>query len=441
MRYYEMIIVKEDVEYNAKQKYKSISILLFLIGLFSQTQISIGGKLGISELVMVICSPYIFSKNIPTLHRDGVLNFFLLIMLWLAGAIFVDVYTQNDLPFTMRGIAVPITVFANSICIYALLRKNFDNLKWLLLGIAFSGVISIFIFQRGSAGNVAAEYGWKAGMERVVGYKLFWVFQLMTWLTLPVSGWYEKVPKWYSFCALFFLSLFNLASGGRSAFLIASISWLLIIFAGKTRQSLEFIKQHTVIILVFICLMCVIAKLTYKYAVTNGYMGIEEKAKYDRNTKRGSSAFALLFDSRSEFFIGLFAALDKPIIGHGSVAMDKKGYIPIFIDKYGSVEAYKRIIEKNSEFGDSQIPAHSHRIAYGLWHGIWGLIFCIYLIILAGKTIFFRIHVYPPWFGYFAVTIPAFFWDVLFSPFGARVQETTLFVCLLLIDKVYNEKI
>ena len=75
-----------------------------------------------------------------------------------------------------------------------------------------------------------------------------------------------------------------------------------------------------------------------------------------------------------------------------------------------------------------------------MWHGIWGLIFWLVVIVLAIKTLFTRMHVYPPWFGYFAIAIPIFFWDVLFSPFGSRVQEATLFVAFLLVSKLHNNQ-
>ena len=153
---------------NSRESRKAAK-LLFLIGMFSQTQISLGGKLGISEFFMVVCAPFLFIKNISFLRRDGSLTYFYLILMWLIGAIFVDFYTNNYFQFMMRGIAVPITMFANSICIYVLLRKNLDNLKWFLLGVAISSVISIFVFQRGGSGEIAEQQGLEAGMNAVVG--------------------------------------------------------------------------------------------------------------------------------------------------------------------------------------------------------------------------------------------------------------------------------
>lgn len=428
------------IDVSGTKESRSAAKLLFWIGVFSQTQISIGGKLGISEFFMVACAPFLFAKNIQLLRRDGSLTYFFLILMWLASAIFVDLYTHNYFQFMMRGIAVPVTMFANSICIYVLLRKNLDNLKWFLLGVAISGVISIFVFQRGGSGEVAAQQGLEAGMHAVMGYKLFWVFQLMTWLTLPISGWYLKTPKAYSIAALLFLAAFNLLSGGRSAFLVVAVSWMLIFFAGRTRRSLQFIRRHMITLLVFLCVLGFGTKSIYKYAATHGYMGEAEEQKYEQSTSQGSGVINMLMSGRSAFFIGFFAALDNPIMGHGSVAIDNHGYVLDFANKYGDILEYKQIMRSRELFGARIIPAHSHIINYWMWHGIFALIFWLYVFLLTCKTLFSGMHIYLPWFGYLAVTIPAFLWDILFSPLGLRVNTAALFVVMLLVAKLKREQ-
>ena len=419
---------------------RNAALWLFLIGVFSQTQVSLVGKIGISEFAMACLAPFVFISNIPIFKRDGLVCFFWLLFLWLAGAVFVDVYTRNYFPFMLKGIAVPITLFANFVCIYVLLRHDLNNLKWLLLGIAISSVVSIFFFQRGIAGELASAYGMEAGVEKIVGYKLFWVSLLTTWLTLPITGWYQKVPKVYSIFALLFLAAFNLASGGRSAFLVAAMSVLLVTFAGKTRESLQFIKRHMGTMLVLLCVFGGAMKVVYEYAATHGFMGVEEKIKYEKSSEEGSSALHLLLDSRGGTFIGLFAALDKPILGHGSVAIDDYGYALDFFLKYGSLETYKNVEEKRLEFGAHTIPAHSHIINFWMWHGIFGLVFWLYVIALALKTLFSGMHIYPPWFGYLAVTIPAFLWDVLFSPLGLRVNTATLFAVMFYVANIKRDE-
>lgn len=413
---------------------------LFLIGLFSQTQINVGGKLGISEFLMILIAPYVFLRNLNVYRRDGVGYFLVMILLWLAGAVFVDMYMKTYFPFMMRGIAVPITVFSCVVCVYPLLRENPLALKWLLLGSAISGVVSIFVFQRGLAGDVAAEQGLSAGIEQVVSYKLFLVNLLTTWLTLPIVGWYLSVPKWYSVSAMMFLTVFNLAAGGRSAFLVALCSMMIIMFAGKTVKSVVFLRRHVLTILMSLALLGVGAKYLYKHAAVSGLLGSEETRKYELQTKTGSDILHLLMGGRSEFFIGLLAAFDRPLLGNGSLALDEKGYQIEFLKKYGDLEDYQRALKMQRFDGMFFIPFHSHIVTYWMWHGIFALVFWATTIVLAIKTFLYRMHVCLPWCGYFAVTLPMYFWDVLFSPFGSRVKYSVLWVALLLVSKMAQDQ-
>ena len=427
-----MNIVQSDSRNN------SLGWLLFLIGLFSTTQVNLGGRLGISELVMLAFAPFVFLKNFTLFRRDQTLYFFVLIVLWLFGAIYVDMTIHNYYRYMLRGIAVPMVVFSNSVCIYVLLRKNYDNFKWFLLGSAISGVISIFVFQQGAAGELAEEYGLEAGVERMVGYKLFWVNQLTTWLVLPITGWYLKTPKIYSILALSFLSVFDLATGGRSAFLASSISLLLIIMLGKSQESIRSLKKHMLTMIVVLLVCAYGGKVVYKWAATSGLMGEYEENKFEKQAAH-DSALAMLLASRSEFFTGMMAVLDKPIVGHGSVAADNHGYVLDFISRYGVTEELVDLMKRREKYGVRQIPAHSHIVNYWMWHGIFACIFWLAVLVLAIKTLFRRMHVYMPWAGYFATSVPIFIWDIFFSPFGMRVQRSALFVTFLLVSRLVHE--
>ena len=80
------------------------------------------------------------------------------------------------------------------------------------------------------------------------------------------------------------------------------------------------------------------------------------------------------------------------------------------------------------------IPAHSHIVGFWLWYGIAGLILWIYVLYIIGE--FFRkyIDVLPQWYGIFATMIPAFLWEILFSPLSQRIQ-TAAFLCAILFAR------
>ena len=342
----------------------------------------------------------------------------------------------------IRGFSVPITIFSASVCIYYNLRKNVDGFKWLLFGIACSSVLSIFVFQRGHAGDLAAEGDTSAAVEAVVGYKLFWANTLMTWLTLPLFVAYLKVPRFYAILVMAGLSVFNLHTGGRSMFLVSMFSLVLLIICGKKVESMRNVRKAFPFILAAMLALGLTAKYTYQYAVKEGWMGEAEIVKYETQSQKGTGILALLMSGRADFFIGFMAALDKPLIGHGSQALDFNGYAGEFLSKYGTdqeiQEYYRKQIKANGAV--RTIQAHSHVICYWMWHGVIALLFWLYVLYLSVITFKNRMDYIPEWFGYFAITLPSFFWDYFFSPFGLRVNECAFYCALLYLLKTENNR-
>lgn len=425
----------------SRESLKRASVFLFLIGLFSQTQINLGAKIGISELFCCLVAPFLFMTRYAIFKRDKVTLYFWLLIFWILGALLSDYINGSFLAQVIRGFSVPVTIFSLSVCIYYNLRRNPSGLKWLLFGIACSSVLSVFIFQRGAAGDLAADGDAAAAVEAVVGYKLFWANMLMTWLTLPLFVAYLRLPRFYAIFIMVGLSLFNLFTGGRSMFLTSAFSLVLLVICGKKVESMRRVKKVFPIIFVVLLCLGVTAKFAYEYAVKEGLMGEGEIAKYERQTQKGSDILSMLMSGRAEFFIGLIAALDKPLIGQGSQAFDYSGYIGDFLNKYGTEEEIQRYTRQmiNANGLARTIPAHSHVICYWMWHGVTALIFWIYILYLSIMTFKNRLHYMPEWFGYLAITLPAFFWDYLFSPFGLRVNECALYCVLLYLTKLEKD--
>ena len=136
---------------------KRPAALLFLIGVFSFTQISIGGKIGISEFPMVILAPFLFVTRLDFFRRNNLMPLCVLLLLWLCGAIYSDYYNNMPFAFSIRGMAVPIVLFSAVVCLSILLHDHLQDFKWLLLGVAISSVLSVFVFQRGRAGDLASN--------------------------------------------------------------------------------------------------------------------------------------------------------------------------------------------------------------------------------------------------------------------------------------------
>lgn len=417
------------------------AVLLFLIGCFAVTQVKIVGHLGISEFAMVAVAPFLFVSRYRLYRQAGFTTILWLSMIWLANAILSDYCNHIPGPLMARGIAVPIVVFSTIVCLVPLLRRNPSNLKWLLLGLAISSFISIFIFQRGQAGELAAEQGsLSVGSEHVTSYKLFWVFQLANWLSLPITGWYLSVPSFYVFPALIFMSIFNLLSGGRSMFLVTFFSLILVFIGRKNENGMKWIKKNWFIFLALMALMALAAKKTYEIAVVNGYMGAAEVGKYEEQTKAGNGILKMLMGGRGEFFTGIYLALGHPLLGHGSHAIDFEGRKLDFYSLIGDDDAYNRAMFYRQMGRYGEVSAHSHIVTYWDWHGIGALIFWLYVAWLLLKTLITKLHTYPPWYGFMAVSLPATLWDICFSPLGLRTMFCTVIVACLMLRKMSERR-
>ena len=417
---------------------------LFLIGLFSMTQVRLGAKLGISEFFCCLVGPFLFFADLPKFRRDGVMVFFNLLILWIVGACISDFVNHTAFWQLMRGIAVPVVVFCNSVCIYHHLRRDPHNLKWLIFGIALSSVLSIFVFQGGSAGDMAAEGDFSGAIDAVVGYKLFWFGVVDTWLSLPIEGWYFNTPMVYQYIAMSIIAIAAVATGGRSAFAVKMVCLFFIVIGARSIQSIRRIHRMFPVIFLGVLCLAVAVKGAYSYAAKHGYLNAEETEKYYDQSSKGTGFLSLLMSGRSEFFVGLIAALDKPLLGHGSCALDERGYRDEFLSKYGTTAEINKALEDRqfrAQMGIrvGVIPAHSHVITYWMWHGIPGLLFWLYVLKLVIDTMWKRLAIIPEWFGYFAVVVPAWLWDYFFSPFGQRVTESMMFCAMLVLLKLEKQ--
>ena len=193
------------------------AMLLFLIGMFTMTRVNVGGKLGISELFMLISAPFIFFKNYEAFRREKITSFLFLAFLWLCGAVFSDWYNGTYPILSFKGIANPVMVLTNVIVLYALLRKNPENLRWLLLGLAISSIISIFAFQNISDEELREIGADTNALTHVTGYKLFWGNMVRAWVGLVISGWYLQTSKGMSLLGVVAIMIAYVLCGGRSA--------------------------------------------------------------------------------------------------------------------------------------------------------------------------------------------------------------------------------
>lgn len=429
---------------------KASNIILFLIGLFSMTQVRIVGAIGVSEIPIYISAPFIFLLDFRSLRRHGFLPLLSLILLTCLGCVISSSYNHTYYIEAIKGLATPYSMFAVTVFLHHFLKGNLEGMKWLLTGSAFTLILNIFVLPMDAEIQAFAQgaEGFAAGKIIAESSTIFWISRIQPLITLPISAWYTKTPIWYSVGSLMGFVAFAMlsSSSGRAMSIWCFLAATLILICRKRRDSMVAMKHHFILLVICAGVMVCLFTAVYKYGAKNNWFGDLAYEKYSKQTRSGSGVLRLLMSGRAETFIGFFACLDKPIVGHGPWARDTGEYVEDFLRDYGDYEDYQNLVQARIYWGRrgyslvGVIPAHSHIIAFWLWYGIFGLLLWLYVLWLIYKYFTQYVDVVPQWLGYFAVTISASLWSIFFSPYSQRILFPLLFCALIYVRNIASGK-
>lgn len=430
---------------------KYSSLLLFLVGLGSVTQFHFVGSIGLSELPMFLLAPIVFLIDFRQLKEDGFLPFVCLSILTCFGCMISSMINKTPSIIFIKGLANPYSIFAATVILHRLLRSDFNGFKYFLIGSFLSGIISIFIFQQETFTVHHGELNsGDAATEMVMSYPLFWSGKIKQLLSLPSCTHYLSLPLSYSvFACLISAFVFLLYSGssGRAAALATFASAVLLLVFRKSRRQMLLMGRHVIMLGLAVVLSLMVFKFGYSFAASSGFLGYDVQQKYLSQTRMGSGALQMLMAGRMEFFCGVMACLDHPIVGFGPKGEDTEGYVERYLQKYGAPEDYTSYVNYMYRVAREQgyvyktIPAHSYIGMFWIYYGIFGLIIWIYVLCLFYLYLRKYASSIPQWFGYIAWSMPALVWDIFFSPYGGRVSGPSVVVCILFAKAVFNRRI
>ena len=394
------------------------------------TQVNIIGYIGLSELIMLIFAPFVFFRNQSLLKQHGFTLVLTFAILWIISAVITDCYRQTAFSDAIKGVATPYAIFSGIVCSHALLWDNINRFKWAVGGFVVSLVLSTYVLPYGA--NVG--YGERMGLDGLEGardYKLFAVTMLTAFLTFPVKAFYNKIPTFISIILLSIVAIFSLFEGGRSAFLVATLSVVVVCVAGKKVVMMKAITRYFWIICCVLLTTTFLVGRVYKYTARNGLLGEGEQKKYEEH----SAARVGLLSGRLTLLSSALAIIDSPLIGHGSWPKDKNAYNLKAVELGGSDRDILILKSAYAEGRIGWISTHAYIGTAWVWNGLAGGVFWIYVFFY----VFFRtfknfMATVPEAFGYFAILLPSEFWNVWFSPLGQRVERACLItMCLLAI--------
>lgn len=418
---------------------------MFLLGLGSQTKVYFFGCIAFSELAVLVIGPFIMMKN-WSLFKIYKFTSFLLWGFFIILSLFVSSWINSTpKPFFIKTLAMNVVVIFYYVVFCNCLRQQLDALGWFFAGFAISSVITTFVFNPTA---VVDDSGFASlgslEAEEIVRGPLYWIQRLKSFGQLPIIMAYLKTPLIYSLVTPVLFAVFAMFStiSGRSASISVLLGGALILAGRKSRKTMGKIGKHLGLVIFGGVLVVLLYANIYFYAASTGKLGADAQGKYEAQTDGGRGGILhMIMSGRKEFFIGLSAAIDRPIVGFGPTAPDKAGYMHKFLLKYGTLEevaGYHVFMEVRRKIGYVlPIVSHSHIIGAWINYGIVGLFFYVWLLWQIYKHLKYYSSAIPQWYGYFALTIPTFLWHIFFSPFGDR-SIFALFVSCLMIAKAVS---
>lgn len=432
----------------AKTDNKVSSLLLFLLGLGSETKLFFIGAIALSELVIFFIAPFLLLKNWGIMKREGFLPFIYMLALAIGGMFISSYWNHSPFPYVFKMFAIFYGMLSFYVVFYSLLHDNFSGIGWFFLGLFISGIITIWVLNPSAeVSSSGFTYIADADAEEIIKGPLFWIGKVRGLGQLPIMAAYLKTPLLYSILTPILFVAFAMLTTvtGRAQSMCVLVAGVMMLLGQKSKKRMQSISRHFWVFMTVGVLVLFSYKFVYSHAAASGYLGDEARIKYEHQTNRGKGAISMLVAGRTEFFIALSAIVDHPIIGFGPRAEDTHGYAENFLLKYGTdqdILGYYYYLRQSMAHGVVRgIPTHSQIMAAWLWCGLPGLVFYLWILYVIYQHLRYFVSAVPQWFGYFALTIPTVVWSIFFNPFSDRRSLPLLIVLMFFARAVRNQKV
>lgn len=390
----------------------ALDLWAFVVPAVSFIEITIIGRLIISEVLMVAMLPWLWGAR----DRLPLPRWFVVLWAgWFLSQVVTDIVVGSVFADYSRGWATIFFTLTNFAAILALVSTPW-RARLFALGLAAGGLLGYLVVPQNNI--FAATDPWKWAFAGPVGFILAAV----------LSGTNSERRPWLAVGAFAAFGALNLRLGFRSLGGVAILTaGYLLLQALVGRRSP--VRRPTLARAVFGLLFCLAAALAilrmYDAAAAGGLLGPDAHAKYLAQSGR----LGILIGGRSEVLASTQAIMDSPFLGHGSWAKDST-YIAILDQRLSSLgyqHSYGVVVP-------DVIPTHSYLLGSWVQGGLMGGLFWFAALVLAVGllTTLYAVRLFLSPLLVFSTTL--FVWNVLFSPYNnmSRLQGPYgIAVCLL----------
>ncbi|HEX7431180.1 MAG TPA: hypothetical protein VF293_03215 [Candidatus Limnocylindrales bacterium] len=390
----------------------------FVVPAISFIEITIVGRLIVSEILMLAMLPWLWSvRDRPPLPR-----WFVVVWAgWLLGQIVTDIVVGSAFGDFARGWAAILFTITDFAAIL-ILASTPGRARLFALGLAVGGLLG-YLFVPNA---YAASDPWKWAFAGPLGLAL----------AAALSGPVGARRSWLPIAAFALFGALNLFFGFRS---LGGVSLLtagylaLGAVSGRRPVASEHSMLRAAAGIALLSLSVILVLQLYDVAASGGLLGPDAQAKYDTQ----SGTFGVLLGGRSQVLASSQAIIDSPILGHGSWAKDFK-YVDLLSERLSSL-GYE-VGAGPSDVG--LIPAHSYLMQSWVWAGVLGGIFWLAILGIAVRLLAslysFRVEL-APLLVYLTLLM---LWNIAFSPYGfdgRLLASYGIALCLLGLRLVRGE--
>lgn len=391
-------------------------LLIFLFELGFGIKFNIVGEISISELFLLIYTPFIVSK-IRWSKAKGLKKVTIAYILLLTIQIISEVLVGNGLSNSLKGLAITVVSYLHFIFLFYHLTKDKRIILVIILSQIAMNLLFGTSFEEQSAEDILAG--------EAATYLKFYIAPLTILIFLAISVIYKNrsFPILFSLLGIVFILLGARSSGGMA------------LFAGMVAYLMEYKRliPNKKALLVASVLLLLAGYGFYVYYVNRVLAGEITSGNNQQLLvcKNPYNPLELLMAGRSEVWVGWQAFMDRFWFGHGAWAYDTTGhYQRLMYTLSDNILA----LTKDKVSYHFLIPSHSVVVGCGMMNGIFAFLSMIYIIFYFLKrgfiTLGFCERKYLLVLAYYEYNL---FWNALFSPQSHFRQTLPIAFAIILI--------
>lgn len=400
----------------------------FLLGLGGMTFVRLIGYMAFTEVYFLITAPWRFGKHLRLITHGVGGTFTALWIGWVLVALASDLW--NNVPFELmaRGVSRAFFTGLAILSVFLVCACSSKRFDYMLLGIPFSMVVSLFVFKPGQQD----VYDW--GLEDSLQFQTSLNYILTAAIIAATAFLYRSRP-WLVMTAMFTAGPLYIVLGSRSTgaiFIAAGVTTLILRVLGEANRVGNRRVAWWRIVLLGVCslgLTIGVAR-TYDYLAAREMLDEKQVRKYQRESQAEGGVF---FGSRGVYVLtGLLAWWDRPLLGHGSWPEDTNGYYRRAADMLKVPASDYRYAPVKGVAVRNMLPIHSVLVSSLAEHGPLAFLFFIYIAYLNVSALRIVPSFLPQYTATFAIFLWMNAWNLVASPQSHRIPTAMSFGFFLL---------